>query len=103
MSGPAALAVALAGGRRGQIVEGGDITEACEVNGLWRGRLLCTQDGGHDAVERAEIDGADNLGVAIDASALTCVIVGVPLDVFRGMFDGIQREAEQSSERIAAV
>ena len=68
----------------GQVVEGGDIAEAGDIDGLGLGRLLAALDGGHDTFQRAEIDGADDAGFAVDAAALAGVVVGASLDDFGG-------------------
>ena len=64
--------------KRGDIAEGGDF-------GFERlGQMFEPLGGGHEIVDFAEVDGADDLGLALDALAKTSVVIGVAADLFRG-------------------
>ena len=41
--------------------------------------------GDHEIVDFAEVDGADDLGLALDALAKAGVVIGVAADLFRGV------------------
>ena len=62
--------------QRGDIAEGGDF-------GFQRlGRMFESLGGGHEIVDFAEVDGADDLGLALDALAKAGVVIGVAADLF---------------------
>jgi len=64
----------------GDVPEGGDIAAGRHF-GLQRlGRLAGLFDGGDQVLQRAEVDLADDLGLAVDALAGAGVVVGVAID-----------------------
>ena len=66
------------------VEEGGDISESGHLRFEGLRRLLGAFGGGHEIVDFAEVDLADDLGFAIDALAIAGVVIGVAADLFGG-------------------
>ena len=65
------------------IKQGSDIAEGGHPGFERLGRLLGPLGGGHQAVDFAEVDLADDFAFAIDALAIAGVVIGVAVDHFR--------------------
>ena len=70
----------------GQIIEGHDVAEGCDVHGLGLGNqpLLLLGGRGDEIVGGTEIDGADNLGLPVNALAFAGVVVGFSVNDLGG-------------------
>jgi hypothetical protein len=64
------------------IEQGGDIGESGHLGFERLGRLLGLFGGSGEIVDFAEIDLADDLGLAVDALAIAGVVIGVAADQF---------------------
>ena len=66
------------------VEEGGGIAESGDLGFEGLGRLLGALGGGDEVVDLAEVDLADDLGLAVDALAIAGVVIGVAGDGFWG-------------------
>ena len=68
----------------GDIEQRGDIAEGGHFRFQGLGQMFEPLGGGHEIVDFAEVDGTDDLGLAIDALAKAGVVIGVAADSFGG-------------------
>jgi hypothetical protein len=66
------------------VEQGGGITEGGHYGFEGSRRLLEVLDGSDEVVDFAEVDLADDFGLAIDALAIAGVVIGMAADLFGG-------------------
>ena len=66
------------------VEKSGDISESGDLGFEGLGRLLGALGGGDEVVDFAEVDLADDFGLAVDALAIAGVVIGVAADNLGG-------------------
>jgi hypothetical protein len=68
----------------GDIEEGGDIAEGSDLGMEGWGRLAGFLGSGDEVLQLAEVDGANDFGLAVHALCVAGVVVGMAVDDLRG-------------------